>query len=86
MTVGKLVRVRGMDNGHTHGDNDRINSQHIVLAVPDNTHIDIGVQLTSYVSPNQPTNIEAAYILGRNATILISEYQCSFDFLIKSYK
>ena len=84
MTAGKLIKITGFDNGATISDNNLINGQHIVTNVSDNTHIDIGVQLSSYVTPRQPTSTETAWTLGLRGYIFVAKYQCSFDFLIES--
>lgn len=84
ITVGKLIKIYGMDNGATRTDNSKINSQHIVTTVSDNTHFDIPVSLSSYVTPSQVTGTEVAYTLGIRSDLYIAKYQCSFDFAIQA--
>jgi hypothetical protein len=84
MSVGSYIRIINFTNGSTFLDNEKINTQHIIIATPALNQIEISNKLSAYPATNQVTGTQPAYTLGLNSKIFPTKYQTSFDFKILS--
>jgi hypothetical protein len=84
ISVGDIIKISGFDNGVTFSDNNKINSQHRVIAVPAANQIEISNILSSYPGTSQLTGTRPAYTLGLNSKIYPTKRQISFDINIIS--